>query len=129
MIARNQPQHVTHLIGYQILILEANNEYQNNLWLAYYRQFRHQATSQPSCRWSVIKPTLWNLAFTGQARASHCRHCFSLFHQSKDCEFAPTVITSSSHDPPPPFHTPGRRRFICRQWNKQLAEKCSFPSC
>ena len=128
VIARNQPERVPDLMGYQILILEASNEYQNNRWLAYDRRFRQQAASQPSCKWSIIEPTLWNLAFTGQARASRCRHCFSLFHQSKDCEFAPCV-TSSSRNPLPPFQTQGRHRFICRQWNEQLAEGCPFPNC
>ena len=76
---------------------------------------------------SSIETTLWNWAFTSQARASRCKHCFSLFHQSKDCEFAPN-LTSSLHDPPP-YQASGRRRFLCRQWNEQYAEGCSFPNC
>ena len=65
VISRNKPEHVPDLMGYQILILEASNEYQNNSWLAYYRRFQQQAASQPSCKWSIIEPTLWKLAFTG----------------------------------------------------------------
>ena len=83
-------KHVPDLMGYQILMLEASNEYQNNRWLAYDRRFRQLAASQPSCKWSTTDSTLRSLAFTGQ-------HCFSLFHQCIDCEFAPSS-TSSSRD-------------------------------
>jgi len=34
IIARKQPERIPDLMGYQILILEASNEYQNNGWLA-----------------------------------------------------------------------------------------------
>ena len=64
VIARKQPQRVPDLMGYQILMLEASNEYQNNCWLAYDRRFRKQAASQPNCKWSNIDSTFWNLAFT-----------------------------------------------------------------
>ena len=127
IIAKKQPQRVPDLMGYQILMLEASIEYQNNCWLAYDRQFQQQAASQPDCKLSITESTLWNFAFTGQARASRCKHCFILFHQLKDCEFSPNT-TSSSHDLPP-YQTPGHRRYICRQWNEQYAQGCSFPKC
>ena len=38
VIARKQLQHVPDLMGYQILMLEASNEYQGNCWLAYDRR-------------------------------------------------------------------------------------------
>ena len=97
VIAKKQPQHVPDLMGYQILMLEANNEYQGNCWLAYDRRFRQQAASLPNCKWFTIDSTIWNLAFTGQAKASRCRHCFSLFHLSKDCEFASNQTSSPHH--------------------------------
>ena len=88
VMARKQPQRVPHLMGYQILMLEASNKYQSDCWLGYYRNFRQQAASLPNFTWSNMNSTIWNLAFTGQGRANGCRHCFSLFHLSKDCEFA-----------------------------------------
>ena len=121
VIARKQPQHVPDLMGYQILMLEASNEYQGNFWLAYDRRFRQLAASLPNCKWSTIDPTIWNLAFTGQAKASHCRHCFSLFHLSKDCKFASNQ-TSSQVDPP--HQMPYRRQYICRHWNKYHGQEC-----
>ena len=98
----------------------------NNCWLAYDRRFRKQAASQPNCKWSNIDSTFWNLAFTGQARANRCRHCFSLFHQSKDCEFSSSPTSNRSD---PPRQMPFRRRYICRHWNEQHGQGCSFPNC
>ena len=82
-------------MGYQILMLKASNEYKGSSWLAYNRRFRQQTVAHPNCEWSKIDSTIWNLAFTGQAKANCCRHCFSLFHLSKDCAFASS--TTSSH--------------------------------
>ena len=118
-------KHVLDLMGYQILMLEASNEYQNNRWLAYDRRFRLLAASQPSCKWSNTDSTLWSLAFTGQAKVNRCKHCFSLFHQSIDCEFA-SSSTSSSRDQT--HQAPGYWRFICHQWNEQHAQGCTFPN-
>ena len=109
VIARKQPQHVPDLMVYQILMLEASNEYQGNCWLAYDRYFRQQAASLPNCKWSTIDSIIWNLAFTGQARASRCRHCFSLFHLSKDCEFA---SNQTSNQVDPPHQISYRRRYF-----------------
>ena len=66
---------------------------------------------------STITPVPPNLvAFTGQARANRCKHWFSLFHQSKDCEFAPNPATIP-HELSPQ-RTTSHRRFICSQWNE-----------
>ena len=124
--ARKQPQHVPDLMGYQVLMLKASNEYKGSSWLAYDRFFRPQAAAQPNCQWSKIDSTIWNLAFTGQAKASRCRHCFSLFHLSKDCAFASTTTFRQADQPLP---MPYCRRYICRQWNGQLGHGCSYPNC
>ena len=121
-----------HIVSlYQVLILETSNEYKNDCWLAYDRCFRQQAASDPQCKWSNINSTFWNLAFTGQARASRCRHCFSLFHSSRDCELASDQATTT---PEPQFRRPFRStqrhcRLVCYQWNEQRAQNCSYPNC
>jgi len=69
---------VPDLMGYQILMLEASSEYQNNRWMAYDRRFQQQAASHPSSKWSSIESTLWNFAFTEQVApctASACSIC------------------------------------------------------
>ena len=40
--------------------------------------------------------TLWNIAFSGQAKTSRCKFCFSLSHESDDCDWAPTPKGRSS---------------------------------
>ena len=37
-----------------------------------------------------IDPTLWNMAFTGQAKSRRCKFCFSLTHPSEDYDWAPS---------------------------------------
>ena len=121
VVARKQPKCVPDLMGYQILMLEASNEYHNNRWMAYDQRFQQQAASQPSCKWSSIESILWNFVVTGKAKASHYKHWLSPFHLSKNCEFAP----DPTHDTPP-NQTPGWHRFVCRQWNEQYTEGCHF---
>ena len=131
VIAKTQPYRVPDLMGYQILIIEASTEYRNNSWLAYDRRFRQQVAAHPQCKWSNIDSTLWTLAFTSQAKTSRCRHCFSLFHLSQDCEFDPNPTSP----PIEPQFTgasrvrPVRRRLICQQWNQESSQSCSYPNC
>ena len=74
--------------------------------------------------------TLWNMAFTGQARTGQCNYCFSLFHASNDCDIAsdksmnvePRYLRSSCTMPRP-------HRLICRHWNEERTLNCSFPNC
>ena len=130
IIAKKQPYRVPDLMGYQILILEASNEYRNDYWSGYDRRFQQQAASQPHCKWSDMDSTLWNMAFTGQARTGRCGYCFSLFHPSKDCELAtdrggavePGNLRSSRTVSRP-------HRLICRHWNEECTPNCSFPNC
>ena len=131
IISKKQPDRVPDLMGYQILMLEASNEYKNDCWLAYDRRFRQQAAADPHCKWSNINTTLWNLAFTSQARANRCKHCFSLFHSSRDCELAPdpaTIIPESRYNRPAQG-TQRRRRLICHHWNVQRTQNCPYPNC
>ena len=131
VIAKTQPYRVPDLMGYQILIIEASTEYRNNSWLAYDRRFRQQVAAHPQCKWSNIDSTLWTLAFTSQAKTSRCRHCFSLFHLSQDCEFDPNPTSP----PIEPQFTgasrvrPVHRRLICQQWNQESSQSCSYPNC
>ena len=127
VVAKKQPHRIPDLMGYQILIIEASNEYRNNGWLAYDRRFRQQVAFHPHRKWSEIDSTFWTLAFTGQANANRCRHCFSLFHPSQQCEFAPNP--TSLQVEPPYKAGPAHRRLICHRWNYQPSQSCSYPYC
>ena len=86
-----KPERITDLMGYQSLIIEAHLEYKNDCWIGYDCRFRQQAASQPHHPWSIIDNTLWNLAFAGHAKTSRCKYCFSLSHQSYDCDLSPEL--------------------------------------
>ena len=69
VLTQNHPDHIQDLLGYQALIVEACMEYNSEAWLGYDCRFRQNAVATPGIVWAKINPTLWNKAFTGQARA------------------------------------------------------------
>ena len=77
------------MLGYLILILKVNMEYAGDGWLGYNRRFQMAAAGNPATNWAVIDIILWSLAFSGKARSFWCKHCFSLIHYSRDCEWGP----------------------------------------
>ena len=92
VLSRTQPSRIPDLMGYQTLILEAYNEFRNDCWLGHDRQFRQWVASHPGTHWAAIAPTLWSLAFQGQVRSVHCKHCFRLSHNSNECELSPDPL-------------------------------------
>ena len=62
------------LLSYQGLIVEANRRFMPEGWLDYDRQFRIKAAADPSLKWDVIEPSLWQLATTGRTRSA-CWAC------------------------------------------------------
>ena len=86
---QNHPHHIQDLLGYQTLITEASLEYQEDCGLGYDWWFWQKAAANPALVWSNTDTTLWNLAFTGQASASCCSHCFCLSHTTNQCDWAP----------------------------------------
>ena len=86
---RNQPHRIQDLLAYQTLIIEVSLEYQGDGWLGYDWWFRQRAAGNPALVWANIDTTPWNLAFAGQASASHCCHCFCLSHTIDQCDWVP----------------------------------------
>ena len=84
--SRNQPHRIQDFLGYQT---QASLEYQGDGWLGYDWRFQQRAPANPALVWANINTTLWNLAFAGQASASHCCHCFCLAHTTDQCDWAP----------------------------------------
>ena len=140
IIVKKQPHRVPDLIGYQILILEASNEYHNDCWLGYTRHFRQQAASQSNCKWSDMDSVqlqvvryglhLMEYGFHWSSKNWSMRYCISLFHASKDCEFA----SDRGMNVEPQYFRLSRtmlrpHRLIFHHWNEQRTPKCSFPNC
>ena len=95
VLTAKHPHRIQDLMGYQALIVEACLEYGSETWLGYNRRFRQLAAASPDTTWAKIDPTLWNMAFTGQAKARRCKFCFSLTHPSEDCNWAPIPCTAA----------------------------------
>ena len=126
VLSKKQPQRVPEMLGYLILILEAHTENAGDGWLGYDRRFRMAAAGNPSINWAAIDTTLWNLAFSGKARSARCKHCFSLSHLSKDCEWEPELPSMT----PVVANPPGvSRRQICRDWNYSRRPGCPHVNC
>ena len=116
--------------GYQALILEARMEYDGDGWLGYDRRFRQRAAANPDTTWARIDPTLWNIAFAGQARATRCRYCFSLTHQAEECEWAPPASKAGQTPAASSSKPPNERRIqICYEWNHNPDPICPYPAC
>ena len=120
------------LLAYQALIIQAQVEYQGDIWLGYDRTFRLRAMSQPNLKWSSVDPTLWSLAFSGKGKVSRCRHCFSLTHSSSECGWNPGYQTSSTSRSPHLTRPPqASRRFpaVCYAWNNNTTPNCPYTDC
>ena len=131
VLSCKQPHKVVDLLGYQHLIIQANQEYQGDGWLGYDRRFCQRATL--SRNWSTIDPTLWNLAFSGKGNSKLCSHCLSASHVSRDCEFSSTSDSNqfSSNRPSlrPQVRLTQGRRPLCFDWNETPTPGCPHPSC
>ena len=88
VISQKKPGKIPDLLAYETLIIEGHMEYHRDAWLGYVRWF-HQCTATHNTKsWVIIDPTHWNLAFSGKARATCCKFCFSLSHGSSDSAWA-----------------------------------------
>ena len=121
------PEKTQDLLGYLAPIVEARMEYEGDGWLGYDRRFRQNAAASLDTTWARIDPTLWNMAFVGQAKVSRCKHCFSLTHTATDCNWAPSPSTLKPYTPRPTGSS--RPSKICYEWNHSPSQTCPFPAC
>ena len=129
VVCRKQPHRIQDLLGYQTLIVEASLEYQGDSWVGYDRRFRQRAATNPSLLWANTDPTLWNLAFSGQARVSRCRHCFILSHTTEHCDWAPDPTPLMMSHPTSSQYPQHQQLPICRAWNNDPRPLCPVPQC
>ena len=110
------------------LIIESHMEHAGEVWMGYDRRFRQIAATKPNMVWAQIDTTLWNLAFSGKARAVRCKFCFGLSHISA------LLPSGTNQQQPPtqpnaPYTRQPRRRRICMFYNNKPSPGCSFPGC
>lgn len=113
-----QPEKVQDLMGYQTLIVEACIKFGSDAWLGYDCCFWQMVAASPNTPWAMIDSTLWNMAFTGQAKAQWCIYCFSLKHPYEECNWAPASHTSLVHSSAN-MRVPRRtaNSQVCISWN------------
>ena len=128
---QKHPEKTQDMLGYLALIIEARMEYKGeDGWLGYDHRFRQNAAASPDTTGARIDPTLWNMAFVGQAKVSRCKHCFSLTHTAANCNWAPSPSTSLTPKQPTAKPTSGPRPSkICYEWNHSPLPTCPFPAC
>ena len=80
-VLRWAPKRAAELMGYQALISQAFQNFQNSAVLAYDREFRALISQSAGRRLDEVDTTLWAMKFTGQAR-SLCPRC--MIHHSRD---------------------------------------------
>jgi len=125
IVAQHQPTRVSDLLGYASLIVHAARKFKGESWLQYDRNFRKHAETHPGIRWAEANTSLWTLAFCNAQPRPHCDLCFSVDHETQQCdEYEPpeeptkrkAEATSYSRDRTP----------ICRNWNRQ---SCTSATC
>ena len=73
------PGRISELLHYQATIVEANNNYGTEAWLAYDKKFQLALSLRPhAVSWAIIDTHLWQSAFTSKGRPT-CSRC-SLIH-------------------------------------------------
>ena len=126
IIAQKHPERVPDLLGYQYLTIDASIQYEGDSWIEYDRRFRVRAATNSTKIWASLDPTLWNLAFAGNARISRCKHCFGLTHPSAECEWESEAV-QPINSPPQLFMDPASQyRRICRKWNNAPVPGCTY---
>ena len=80
-VLRWAPERAAELMGYQALISQSFQNFQNSAVLAYDREFRALISQSAGRRLDEVDTTLWAMKFTGQARSS-CPRC--MIHHSRD---------------------------------------------
>ena len=86
---------VPDLLGYMLLISQADKDYGALCWLAYDRAFHCQAAISGNSDWSRRDPDLWSFAFSSLS-ASRCATCLESSHTTDQCPFHPTGIVEVS---------------------------------
>ena len=67
MVAKEQPECIANLMGYQSLVIEGYKEHKNYYCIGYDCNVLASHHHRP---WSTVDSTIWNLTFDGQTRTS-----------------------------------------------------------
>lgn len=116
IIAKKHPERVPDLLEYQSLIIDASIQYEGDGWVGYDHRYRLSAAANSTKVWSSLDPTLWNLAFTGKAKVTRCKHCFCLTHTSSECEWASEATDPATFCSQPPYLSTQAQQSIAGEY-------------
>ena len=122
IMAQHHPDRVSELIGYQHLILDAHQQFNNESVFNYDSAFRSYMAENPHARWDQVNTTLWSTKMLQGVRPS-CPQCTKT-HSRDRCMMH---RTSSSQ----PFRTStapqAGRDEVCLYFNR--GRPCFFQPC
>ena len=123
------PGKVQHMFQYLRTIVRASRNFEGTAWVSYDAAFRRQAAINGSFDWGAIDPTLYNEAFTGQARIkARCSHCLSDTHGSHSCSLAPEDWQLPRQKPDAPSTSSGDIP-VCGLFNSTKGNSCHYSDC
>ena len=116
VLVEKHVQYAPQFMAYLSTIVRSHRNFEGLGWVAYNIAYRCRAAMQKDLNWSIIDPSLYNLLFTGRARATaRCAHCLSQEHSADACpaangpffQFLASAYQSQpSSQPPQPPHLP-----------------------
>lgn len=68
VMAKTHPEAVPDMLAYMLVIMRAQQEYEEPAWRLYDEAFRDKAASTGNKKWALIDPHIYNQIFTGRAR-------------------------------------------------------------
>lgn len=127
VVAQQQPARVADLLAYASLIVHAARKFKGEGWVQYDRNFRKHAETHPGTRWAEANTSLWTLAFCNAQPRPHCELCFSLDHETPQCdEYEPPEEPTKRKQPNTDSSRAPGRHPICINWNRQ---SCNSSTC
>ena len=126
------PQSAPQLMAYLRTIVRASHNFEGSAWVIYDTAYRRQAANNRRLDWATTDPALYNVAFTGRAKAiPRCRFCLADSHQSQECIFAPeeTKLQCMGQQPPWRGSATVPVAQICRLFNWPGGNACRFRQC
>lgn len=103
------PEAVPEMLAYQLVIVNASEQYDGIYWRCYDTHYRVNAAATGNRQWSHLDIDLYTRFFTGRAKTvASCAFCDSTSHNAEQCPLKP--LRSKSAKRPPAGPAPSRKR-------------------
>ncbi len=103
VMASKHPEAVPDMMAYMLVIMRAQQEYEEPAWRLYDQAFRDKAASMGNKKWATIDPHIYNQAFTGRARKRQWGEDGQVGFQAGESGPIPASRKRPARGPPPYF--------------------------